>query len=65
MIVSHFTSTLRYIGSFCFLIFLVAACKKGAPDGSYCADVAFKNAGTNKITHYNVLVEVKDSAPPF
>lgn len=42
------------------LLSSVYACKKGAPDGQYCAEVSFKHQGKDKLTKYKLLVDVKN-----
>ena len=37
------------------------SCKKGAPDGQYCAEVTFKHEEKGKMTKYKLLVEVQDN----
>ncbi len=51
---------LKKINIIIFFLLLLISCKKGAPDGSYCAEVSFKHQETNEMTKYKLLVEVKD-----
>jgi hypothetical protein len=50
----------KLVGIYILTLLSLSACRKGAPDGTYCADVAFKNADTGKKVNYALVVEVKD-----
>ena len=44
------------------LVFLTfTACRKGPPDGSYCAKVQFLDKNTSKMATYTIITEVKDN----
>lgn len=43
------------------VVLLFAACKKGPPDGNYCAKVQYQNKGTGKMSTYTIITEIKDN----
>lgn len=43
------------------LILTGLSCKKGPPDGNYCAKVIYQNPDAKKQSSYTLIVEVKDN----
>ena len=43
------------------LILASLGCKKGPPDGNYCAKVIYQNPDAKKQSSYTLIVEVKDN----
>lgn len=41
------------------VVLLFTACKKGPPDGNYCAKVRYQNKNTGKMATYTIITEVK------
>lgn len=47
--------------SFALLIMVVIGCKKGPPDGNYCAKVQFLNPTSNRNSTLTIIAEVKNN----